>query len=287
MRLLNPVGFLAGVGWGVYPGVYPPEQGRPPMEVIEQAARDILPFALRLDHPRCFGFIPSAPTWPGVLADFLAAGYNINACTWLVASGASQVELVVIDWFRRWLGFPESAGGLLTSGGSAASGRRLRGGARRGRPSGTRHRLHERPERSLRALKVWMSIQTFGMAAFRRAVAKGMELASRAEQYVLASPVLEFLTPVSLGIVCFRVNPADRGLDEADVEQINRTVLARIFWEDRAFLSSTLLHGRFALRLCIINHNTAWDDVRETLEVAERFGREAASTAAAGSVKKT
>ena len=99
----------------------PPEQGRPPMEVIEQAARDILPFALRLDHPRCFGFIPSAPTWPGVLADFLAAGYNINACTWLVASGASQVELVVIDWFRRWLGFPESAGGLLTSGGSAAS----------------------------------------------------------------------------------------------------------------------------------------------------------------------
>ena len=132
-----------------------------------------------------------------------------------------------------------------------------------------------------------MSIQTFGMAAFRRAVAKGMELASRAEQYVLASPVLEFLTPVSLGIVCFRVNPADRGLDEADVEQINRTVLARIFWEDRAFLSSTLLHGRFALRLCIINHNTTWDDVRETLEVAERFGREAASTAAAGSVKKT
>ena len=71
------------------------------------------------------------------------------------------------------------------------------------------------------------------------------------------------------------------------MEQVNRTVLARIFWEDRAFLSSTLLHGRFALRLCIINHNTTWDDVRETLEVVERFGREASSTAAAGSVKKT
>ena len=98
-----------------------PEQGRPPMEVIEQAAREILPLAIRLDHPRCFGFIPSAPTWPGILADFLAAGYNVNACTWLVASGASQVELVVIDWFRRWLGYPDGAGGVLTSGGSAAS----------------------------------------------------------------------------------------------------------------------------------------------------------------------
>ena len=99
----------------------PPETGRPAAEVIEQAARDVLPIATRLDHPRCFGFIPTAPTWPGVLADFMAAGYNANACTWLVASGPSPLELVVIDWLRRWIGYPESAGGLLTSGGSAAS----------------------------------------------------------------------------------------------------------------------------------------------------------------------
>ena len=130
--------------------------------------------------------------------------------------------------------------------------------------------------RSFRALKVWMSVQTFGMRAFRRAVAKGMELAHRAGEYVRESPLLEFLTPVSLGIVCFRINPADADLDEAALEQINRTVLARIFWEDRAFLSSTLLHKTFALRLCIVNHSTTWDDVRETLQTAERFGREAA-----------
>ena len=74
----------------------PPEDGLPAAEVIEWAAREILPVATRLDHPRCFGFIPSSPTWPGVLADFLAAGYHINQCTWLVASGPSQLELVVI-----------------------------------------------------------------------------------------------------------------------------------------------------------------------------------------------
>ena len=99
----------------------PPEDGRSPAEVIEQVAREILPVAMRLDHPRCFAFIPSSPTWPGVLADFMAAGYNINACTWLVGSGPSQLELVVIDWLRQWVGYPESAGGLFTSGGSAAS----------------------------------------------------------------------------------------------------------------------------------------------------------------------
>ena len=99
----------------------PPEEGRPAAEVLERAARDILPLALRLDHPRSFGFVSSAPTWPGVLADFLAAGFNVNSATWLMASGPSQVELVVIDWLRRWVGYPESAGGLFTSGGSAAS----------------------------------------------------------------------------------------------------------------------------------------------------------------------
>ena len=131
--------------------------------------------------------------------------------------------------------------------------------------------------RSFRALKVWMSIQTFGMAAFRRAVAKGMTLAGRAEDHVRESPILEMLTPISLGIVCFRINPPDADLDEESLEQINRKVLARMFWEDRAFLSSTLLHGTFALRLCIINHTTTWDDVRETLEAAERFGVEASA----------
>ena len=128
--------------------------------------------------------------------------------------------------------------------------------------------------RSMRALKIWMSVQTFGMAAFRRAVSKGMELAIRAGEYVEENENLELVTPVSLGVVCFRVNPRGGELDEASLEEINRTVLARVFWEDRAFFSSTLLHGTFSLRLCIINHNTTWEDVRQTLDTAERFGLE-------------
>ena len=99
----------------------PPEDPRPAREVLEQAAKAVLPFAARLDHARFFGFVPSSPTSPGVLADFMAASYNINACTWLVASGPSALELIVIDWLRRWLGYPDGAGGLFTSGGSAAS----------------------------------------------------------------------------------------------------------------------------------------------------------------------
>ena len=128
--------------------------------------------------------------------------------------------------------------------------------------------------RSFRALKIWMSIQTFGLAAFRQAVANGMELASRASDYARKSPVLELMTPVSLGILCLRVNPGAPSIDEPVLEDINRTVLARMFWEDQSFISSTKVGDKFALRLCIINHTTTWDDVQRTLEAAERFGNE-------------
>ena len=99
----------------------PPAEGRPPEDVMRRAAEDILPIAGRVDHPRFFAFVPSGPTWPGVLAEYMAAGHNTFVGTWLGGSGPSMVEVVVLDWFREWIGYPEGAGGVLTSGGSAAS----------------------------------------------------------------------------------------------------------------------------------------------------------------------
>ncbi len=417
----------------------PPEEGNAPAEVIERVAHEVLPFAGRLDHPRCFSFVPSAPTWPGVLADFIAAGYNFNVCTWLVASGPSQLELVVIDWFRRWVGYPKGAGGLMTSGGSAAAvnafvaaresagnparptaymsdqshsaqiraarivgvrpecirlipidescrldmdalvravaddraagytpmvicanagatsngaidplpemadfcevegiwlhtdaayggfamltdqGRKLMHGIERSDSIGldghkwlfqpyeaggllvkdistledafavhhdalqdtiwgeTHPNFSDRSlqlSRGFRALKIWMSVQTFGVAAFRRAISRAMALAAKAGELTQESPTLELLAPVSLGIVCFRINPTDAMVDEQTLHAVNRAALARVLWEDRAWISSTMVESKFSLRFCIINHNTTWNDVRETLEFIERVGKE-------------
>ena len=99
----------------------PPEKGQDPDVVLQRVMEDVLPMAGRIDHPRFFAFIPSSPTWPSVLGDILATGFNIFQGTWLESAGPSQVELVVMDWFRDWIGFPEEGGGILTSGGSAAN----------------------------------------------------------------------------------------------------------------------------------------------------------------------
>lgn len=99
----------------------PPEEGEPYDGLLEQLERDVLPFASRSDHPGFFAFVPASGTWPGALADLVAAALNVYAGCWMEAAGPSQLELEILDWFRGWVGLPESAAGVLTTGGSAAN----------------------------------------------------------------------------------------------------------------------------------------------------------------------
>jgi glutamate/tyrosine decarboxylase-like PLP-dependent enzyme len=98
-----------------------PRQGQNIQEVLQEAQEKVLSHIMHLDHPRFFGFIPSPSNFISVMADTLSSGLNVFAGTWLEAAGPAQVELVTIDWLRQLCGFPEQAGGLFTSGGSAAN----------------------------------------------------------------------------------------------------------------------------------------------------------------------
>ena len=42
-------------------------------------------------------------------------------------------------------------------------------------------------------------------------------------------------------------------------------------------ISSTRLRGIWSLRMCILSHQTTWEDVRETLECVAAFGAELAA----------
>ncbi|MGH7669357.1 MAG: pyridoxal phosphate-dependent decarboxylase family protein, partial [Gemmatimonadaceae bacterium] len=98
-----------------------PEQGASFDDIVAVLRERILPYHAREPHPRFMGYVPSAPTFPAVLGDWLATGYNFFAGVWSVASGPNQVELTVLEWFRQWLEMPEGSRGLLTSGGSNAT----------------------------------------------------------------------------------------------------------------------------------------------------------------------
>lgn len=98
-----------------------PEQGRPFADVLGEFAERIVAHTFHPQHPRFFAFIPSGPSYYSFLGDVLCAGSNLFAGVWLEASGPAQVELLVLDWFKDWLGYPASAQGVLTGGGSEAN----------------------------------------------------------------------------------------------------------------------------------------------------------------------
>ena len=99
----------------------PPEAGRDFAAVLTDFADKVAPFACRVNHPRFLAFVPGAPTFYSVLGDLLCAGTNFFAGVWQEAAGPAEVELVVLDWFRDFLGMPPGTMGILTGGGSEAN----------------------------------------------------------------------------------------------------------------------------------------------------------------------
>jgi glutamate/tyrosine decarboxylase-like PLP-dependent enzyme len=124
--------------------------------------------------------------------------------------------------------------------------------------------------RSFRALKVWMSLQTFGTETFRQAIGQGMDLAEEAARRVQASPVLEVLTPATMGIVTWRIRPSVVG-GEHQVEAAHAALQAHLTETGTAFLSSTVLREGHALRFCFLNPGASEVRLTRILDEIERF----------------
>ena len=98
-----------------------PESGAALDDLLVRLQRDVVPYTGRSDHPGYLAFIPTSGTFPSALGDFIASALNLYAGSWMEGAGPSRIELVVLDWFKQWIGYPREAAGLLVSGGSAAN----------------------------------------------------------------------------------------------------------------------------------------------------------------------
>jgi aromatic-L-amino-acid decarboxylase len=98
-------------------------------------------------------------------------------------------------------------------------------------------------------------------------------LASDAGALVAETGDLELLGPPSLGVVCFRYRPRDPDWTPVRIHILNEAIQARVIQSGTAMISSTRLRGTYSLRLCIMSHQTTWDDVSETIGRIAQFGR--------------
>ena len=93
--------------------------GRGIAALVDELARNVLPFSSGNTHPRFFGWVQGSGLASGLLSEMIVATMNSNCGG--RDHGAVYVERELIDWCRRCFDFPSSASGVLVSGTSQAT----------------------------------------------------------------------------------------------------------------------------------------------------------------------
>ncbi len=128
--------------------------------------------------------------------------------------------------------------------------------------------------RRFRALKIWLSVQVLGLDWFRALVEHSCRLADFAQALLEQSPVFDVLSPRQLSIVCFRYRPPGLPLRCEELDRLNLALVEALRETNRAFISSTRLRGRVALRFCFVNWRTTAGDVEEVVRLLTALGAE-------------
>jgi aromatic-L-amino-acid/L-tryptophan decarboxylase len=113
--------------------------------------------------------------------------------------------------------------------------------------------------RDWRGLRVWMPLKLHGVSAFREALDEKLDLAEELDAAFREDPNLELPWTTQLTVTPFRLRDGD--------DAANEELLRRINASKRVFLSSTRIHGRFTLRVCIVSHRTHRDRILECIEI--------------------
>ena len=98
-----------------------PEEGTAFPVLLDFLMNTVIPVSINAPHPAYMAYIPGGGLYPSAVADFMAAATNRYVGIWEAAPAAARLEANVLEWFSQWMGYPEKAKGILTSGGSLAN----------------------------------------------------------------------------------------------------------------------------------------------------------------------
>ena len=95
-----------------------PTTATPVHEALDDTGR-ILDESIAQPRPRYFAFIGSSGLEIGAIADLLAHTYDINLA--VDARAATEIERQAVRWAAEFIGYPSSAAGAFTSGGTVSN----------------------------------------------------------------------------------------------------------------------------------------------------------------------
>lgn len=126
--------------------------------------------------------------------------------------------------------------------------------------------------RPFRGLRLWLPLKLFGLAPFRAALEEKLALARWFHARLAESPGWQTGPPPDLSVVTYRYEPPRGAADD-----FNRRLLAAVQHDGRVFISSTLLDGRFTLRLAVLHFRTHLQEVELTLDLLHHYAAKLAA----------
>jgi aromatic-L-amino-acid/L-tryptophan decarboxylase len=199
-------------------------------------------------------------------------------------AAVAQADSVAFD-FHKWLHVPYDAGCVLVRDASAhrsafAARPHYLAGHAEGLAAGEPWYCDFGPElsRGFRALKVWFSLQAYGVERYGELIARNCAQARELADVIGSHAELELLAKVALNIVCFRFVTAGQSNEALDA--LNLQIVTDLQMSGTAVTSTAHIDGKTAIRAAITNHRTTSDDLALLVAEVLQRGRAAAENAA-------
>ncbi len=98
-----------------------PENGIGIDDLFKEITEKVVPNSTTISHSRYLAYVLGPPNGIAPFADAIAATLNQNCNFWQLSPAANVIERRVVSWLTGLFQYPESAGGIITSGGSMAT----------------------------------------------------------------------------------------------------------------------------------------------------------------------
>ncbi|HEX8163709.1 MAG TPA: pyridoxal-dependent decarboxylase [Pyrinomonadaceae bacterium] len=125
------------------------------------------------------------------------------------------------------------------------------------------------------ALKVWMALKTLGTRGYAEIIDRQIELTKHLAARLRSMENFETVGEVETAVCCFRFVPPDLGgADGATLDALQIALQQRVERSGEAWISTTVLKGRRALRANVNSYLTGRGHVDDLVELLARESRE-------------
>jgi aromatic-L-amino-acid decarboxylase len=90
-----------------------PETGEPFDAIFRDFSTHVVPGITHWNHPGFFAYFAITGSAPGVLAEMLSAGLNVQAMLWRTSPAATELEEVALGWLRELMHLPPAFEGVI------------------------------------------------------------------------------------------------------------------------------------------------------------------------------